>query len=113
ALVVACSSKTEHYDKERRYDDFAEVEPGKASVIGSVRPGSVLRSQTKLQLVVERRGKQLRVTAPLPAPAMLRDGVVLLAGGRITDDLTLDASELRVLVCAEGVLRDPLCPKDL
>jgi cytochrome c-type biogenesis protein CcmE len=115
ALAVACNgsgSSPPSSQVERRYDDLGEIKPGKASVIGTVQAGSVIRSQAQLRLVLERAGKRVQVTAPLPAPDLLRDGATVLARGRITDELVLDASELRVLICGSAPdLDDPLCPK--
>jgi cytochrome c-type biogenesis protein CcmE len=114
AVAMACSSSSSSNESqvERRYDDLGDIKPGKASVIGTVQSGSVLRSQTQLKLVVERAGKRLQVTAAMPPPDMLRDGVTVLARGRISDELVLEASELRVLICGSApALNDPLCPK--
>jgi hypothetical protein len=119
-LATACGHRTQPGESEvpeRRFDDFDAVQPGKAGVIGAVESGSVIKTQDHAELTLTRSGKHLRVVTTLPLSQLVvnddqvRDGVTVLAEGRINDARVLEANRLHVLVCGSAkVLNDPQCP---
>ena len=63
---------------------------------GYARPGSLARENGALTLVVAQHDQAVRVRYAGPVPDQLRDGMEIVAGGRLGADRTFDANTLLV-----------------